>query len=88
MSAGLTVRYFLVQSLGLFELDSETQNFWINFKAMEGSGEYNVLGKLIGLAVYNGVILDIHFPPVFYKKLILAKYPNIGFKVGGILQKG
>ncbi len=26
--------------------------------------------KILGLAIYNGVILDIHFPPVIYKQLL------------------
>lgn len=31
--------------------------------------EYNLVGVLMGLAVYNGEILDIHLPPCIYKKL-------------------
>lgn len=31
--------------------------------------EFNLMGVLMGLAVYNGEILDIHFPPCVYKKL-------------------
>lgn len=26
--------------------------------------------QILGLAIYNHVILDIHFPPVAYKKLV------------------
>jgi hypothetical protein len=26
--------------------------------------------QLLGIAIYNGVILDIHFPRVLYKKLM------------------
>lgn len=29
-----------------------------------------LLGKLLGLAVYNGVLLDLHLPVVLYKKLL------------------
>ncbi|KAI8907246.1 hypothetical protein EDD86DRAFT_227847 [Gorgonomyces haynaldii] len=32
--------------------------------------EYKLLGLLFGLAIYNGVILDIRFPVVLYKKLL------------------
>lgn len=31
--------------------------------------EYRLVGRLIGLAIYNGVILDVHFPMALYKKL-------------------
>ncbi|KAF9895931.1 hypothetical protein BX616_008513, partial [Lobosporangium transversale] len=34
--------------------------------------EYNMIGRLIGLAIYNGIILDIHFPLALYKKLAIA----------------
>lgn len=32
--------------------------------------EYNLLGKLLGLAFYNGIALDINFTPALYKKLL------------------
>ncbi|KAJ1912086.1 hypothetical protein IWQ60_009830, partial [Tieghemiomyces parasiticus] len=32
--------------------------------------EYRLLGVLLGLAIYNSVILDVHFPPAMYKKLL------------------
>ncbi|KAL3150237.1 hypothetical protein ABBQ32_000095 [Trebouxia sp. C0010 RCD-2024] len=38
-------------------------------------GEYRLVGSVLGLAIYNGVILDLHFPPIVYKKLLGGK-PN------------
>ncbi|RHY62594.1 hypothetical protein DYB30_014027 [Aphanomyces astaci] len=32
--------------------------------------EFELIGILLGLAIYNGVILDLHFPPLVYKKLM------------------
>lgn len=32
--------------------------------------EYKLVGLLLGLAVYNSVILDLHFPLGLYKKLM------------------
>jgi ubiquitin-protein ligase E3 A len=32
--------------------------------------EYELLGKLLGLAFYNGIALDINFAPALYKKLL------------------
>jgi ubiquitin-protein ligase E3 A len=32
--------------------------------------QFELCGKLLGLAIYNSVILDIHFPLVIYKKLL------------------
>lgn len=31
---------------------------------------YHLLGIVLGMAIYNSIILDIHFPPVIYKKLL------------------
>ena len=47
-------------SSGLFyEIQQGTQ--W--FKTKEGNDEiYGLVGLLLGLAVYNGVVLDLHFP--------------------------
>ena len=70
------------QNLGMFTLDEATRDFWFNHMAVEDSSEFNVLGKLIGLAVYNGVILDIRFPPVFYKKLNPSHTSPLGFQAG------
>ena len=34
------------------------------------SREYNLIGVLMGLAVYNSIILDLHFPSICYRKLL------------------
>ena len=36
--------------------------------------EYHLVGVLMGLAVYNGEILDIHLPPCVYKKLAVLDH--------------
>lgn len=33
-------------------------------------GEYALVGKLLGLAIYNSVILDVSFPKCLYRKLL------------------
>ena len=32
--------------------------------------EFQLVGIILGLAIYNGAILDVHFPLVVYKKLL------------------
>ncbi len=54
-------------SLFLFQ---ETGNFFLNSGGLESSGQLQLVGAIIGLAIYNGVILDVHFPRVLYKKLL------------------
>jgi len=45
-------------------------SLWFNQGCTWSDGEYSLVGMLIGLALYNGVILDVHFPLVVYKKLL------------------
>ncbi|XP_071443189.1 probable E3 ubiquitin-protein ligase HECTD2 [Hetaerina americana] len=33
--------------------------------------EYNLIGVLMGLAVYNSITLDLHFPLICYRKLLM-----------------
>ena len=64
-------------SYGLFQTNSESRASWFSYWDTEPEEdalyEYNLLGKLIGLAFYNGVALAINFPPALYKKLL--SYP-------------
>ena len=32
--------------------------------------QFELIGVLMGVAIYNSVILDVHFPPVLYKRLM------------------
>ena len=43
--------------------------------------EYNLIGVLMGLAVYNSIILDLHFPGICYRKLLTP--PVVPQEVGG-----
>ncbi|CAI2728173.1 unnamed protein product [Schistosoma spindalis] len=56
---------------GMFVLDEETQNYWFNPVPLDDmEREYCLIGTLLGLAIYNDVILDINFPSVLYRKLV------------------
>ncbi len=37
--------------------------------SLESDDEFELVGTLLGLAIYNGVILNVHFPMAIYKKL-------------------
>jgi hypothetical protein len=56
--------------LGLFLYDESTQQHWINPNSLESDSEYQLIGLLLGLAIYNNIILDIRFPLVVYRKLL------------------
>ena len=75
-----TARPAAVQEFGMFKYNEQTRTFWFNHLSLELESEYRLVGSVLGLAIYNGVILDLHFPPVVYKKL-LGGMPN--FQVTG-----
>ena len=59
----------------MFKYNEQTRTFWFSHLSLELESEYRLVGSMLGLAIYNGVILDLHFPPVVYKKLLGGK-PN------------
>jgi len=55
---------------GMFTYSEETRTFWFNPSSLESGVEFQLVGVVLGLAIYNGIILDVHFPQVVYKKLL------------------
>eukprot|EP01103_Thecamoeba_quadrilineata_P015351 TRINITY_DN4826_c0_g1_i1.p1 TRINITY_DN4826_c0_g1~~TRINITY_DN4826_c0_g1_i1.p1 ORF type:complete len:739 (-),score=109.74 TRINITY_DN4826_c0_g1_i1:90-2132(-) len=68
----LIIRHIFDAIYGMFIHDSETRLYWFNHSSTE-MDEFALIGKILGMAIYNGVILDVHFPSVIYKKLIGEK---------------
>ncbi|XP_071955318.1 probable E3 ubiquitin-protein ligase HECTD2 [Antedon mediterranea] len=56
-------------SYGMFLETDETRLLWINGGSLESDDEFELVGIILGLAIYNGIILDVHFPNLIYKKL-------------------
>ncbi|KAJ3031191.1 UNVERIFIED_CONTAM: putative E3 ubiquitin-protein ligase HTD2 [Siphonaria sp. JEL0065] len=54
----------------MFSYDPETRYSWINPTSLEPERQFELVGILLGLALYNGVILGINFAPLVYKKLV------------------
>lgn len=69
----------------MFSLDEETRTFWFNLNTMESEEDFRLVGRLIGLAVHNAVILDVRFPSVLYKKLCPGLAKPVGFEVASSL---
>jgi len=53
---------------GMF-VRNESNEFYFFDHRSQDINEYYLLGTVLGLAIYNGIILDVHFPLVVYKKL-------------------
>lgn len=58
---------------GMFTYDEYTKLFWFNPSSFENEGQYTLIGIVLGLAIYNNCILDVHFPMVVYRKLMGKK---------------
>ena len=56
--------------LGMFTYEEEANTVWFNPASFEASDQYYLIGVVIGLAIYNLTILDIHLPLACYKKLL------------------
>lgn len=71
----LIVRDLFDPKYGMFRYSEATRLFWFNSTWLEMEREYELVGSVLGLALYNGHILEAQFPPVVYKKL-LGKRPS------------
>jgi len=68
----LIVREIFDEKYGMFIHNHETHTYWFNSQSTDFL-EFQLIGMILGLAIYNGVILDIHFPRVIYKKMLNMK---------------
>lgn len=59
----------------MFVFNEETRTYWFNITSIESETEFTLVGQLMGLAIYNSVILDAHFPHCLYSEL-LGKQPT------------
>ena len=54
----------------MFTYMDETQTFWFNSSSYENERQFMLIGIVLGLAIYNNVILDVRFPMFVYRKLM------------------
>jgi len=82
---GLTKEYFqlIMKELfcpkyGMFVYREESCTFWFNRDALLFSGgdessmcqNYELVGKLVGIAIYNNTILQLQFPQLLFKRML------------------
>ncbi|CAM9581795.1 unnamed protein product [Chrysoparadoxa australica] len=58
---------------GMFNTLEYSSDLWFSQGCTWSDEEYSLIGILLGLALYNNVLLDIHFPMAVYKKLLAQK---------------
>eukprot|EP00743_Colponemidia_sp_Colp-15_P004605 GILK01004964.1.p1 GENE.GILK01004964.1~~GILK01004964.1.p1 ORF type:complete len:1287 (+),score=231.43 GILK01004964.1:166-3861(+) len=64
----LLIREIFDVKYGLFTYEPMTRQYWFA-PSIDSEADLILVGAVLGLAIYNGAILDVHFPQVVYKKL-------------------
>lgn len=55
---------------GMFITNEGTGTSWFNSFSFENEAQFTLIGIVLGLAIYNNVILPVSFPMVVYRKLM------------------
>lgn len=55
---------------GMFITNEETGTNWFNSFSFENEAQFTLIGIVLGLAIYNNVILPVSFPMIVYRKLM------------------
>ena len=75
----------------MFNLNKESNLFWFNGDSFCSNIQFELIGIICGLAIFNNALLDIHLPLVCFKKL-LDERPNLddmkeySFEIGNSLE--
>lgn len=55
---------------GMFVQQDITHTMWFNSTSFENEAQFTLIGIVLGLAIYNNIILSVNFPMVVYRKLM------------------
>ncbi|CAG8523055.1 8963_t:CDS:10 [Dentiscutata erythropus] len=55
---------------GMFLYDEQTRYHWINGASLENERKFELVGITLGVALFNGILVDINLPRILYKKLL------------------
>ena len=61
------------QQYGMFNYNEDTQLYWINGLTFEMNINFELVGTLMGIAIYNNTFIDLPFPTAAYKILLDEK---------------
>lgn len=66
----LIVEQIFKPDYGMFIHQEETNTVWFNSTSFENEAQFTLIGIVLGLAIYNNIILAVNFPMVVYRKLM------------------
>lgn len=69
----LVIEQIFNPDYGMFQIQEETQTVWFNSTSFENEAQFTLIGIVLGLAIYNNIILAVNFPMVVYRKLMGIK---------------
>ncbi|XP_041972897.1 ubiquitin-protein ligase E3A isoform X2 [Aricia agestis] len=58
---------------GMFTQQPDSHTVWFNPTSFETEAQFTLIGIVLGLAIYNNIILPVNFPMVVYRKLMGKK---------------
>lgn len=58
---------------GMFTCQPDSQAMWFSPTSFESDAQFTLVGIVLGLAIYNNIILAVNFPMVVYRKLMGKK---------------
>ncbi|VVC87271.1 ubiquitin-protein ligase E3A [Leptidea sinapis] len=58
---------------GMFTQQQDSHTVWFNPTSFETEAQFTLIGIVLGLAIYNNIILAVNFPMVVYRKLMGKK---------------
>lgn len=61
---------FTMKNVRLLATNQQDRYLWFNHLSLELKLNFELVGTLIGLAIYNSVLLELALPKVIYKKLL------------------
>ena len=73
----LLMAQLLSLEYGMFVPTTDARALWINSNNVWSAEEFRLVGTLLGLAVYNNVLLDVHFPKVGRHVATLSSQPFV-----------
>lgn len=66
----LLIRKLFDPAYTMFTYNQESRMLWFNGNTFEANVKFELLGILLGIAIYNQNILDLHLPMACFKKLL------------------
>lgn len=61
---------YLCKAHGAWFWMQESRTYWFNPSTLEVEEEFMLIGLVLGLAIYNAVLLDFPLPIALYRKLL------------------